>query len=289
MTYCYLVMAMTFSAMITISGRLYNNRNEGRANVSSLYNMLVPIFSALGWIVLWISDFSFEIKVLPYSMLYGLCYCSFTIGMLGALKVGSTSLTALVKQVALVGVSLWGFVFWNTSFTLVSVIGIILIVISIALCVITKEKDKDSKNTLKWLFFAALITVGNAGCSIIQRYQQMAFDLQHKNMFMFFALLFASIVCFFLALKEDKSNWGTSFKSSWFFPALTGFSSAISNVFILLLVKYEMSPVIMYPGIAVGGLMITTIVSLLCFRERLRLMQWCGLVVGAVALILLNL
>lgn len=289
MTYCYLVMAMTFSAMITISGRLYNNKNEDRANVSNLYNMLVPIFASLGWLVFWVSDFSFEVKVLPYSILYGVCYSCFTIGMLGALKVGSTSLTALVKQVALVGVSVWGFAFWNTSFTLASVIGIILIVISLALCLITKEKQKDSNNTFKWLLFAALITVGNAGCSIIQRYQQMAFDYQYKNMFMFFGVFFASIVCFFLALKEDKSNWGTAFKTSWIFPALTGFSSAISNVFILLLVKYEMSPVIIYPGIAVGGLMITTIISLLCFRERLRLMQWCGLAVGAVALVLLNL
>ena len=142
---------------------------------------------------------------------------------------------------------------------------------------------------LQWLFFAALIAVGNAGCSITQRFQQMAFDYQYKNMFMFFGMFFASIVCFSLAMKEEKSNWSIAFKTSGFLPALTGFSAAASNVFTLLLIKYEMSPVIIYPGIAVGGLMITTIVSLLCFREKLRTMQWCGLAVGAVTLVLLNL
>lgn len=288
-TYFYLLMAMTFSAVITVGGRLYNSKNENRLNVSGLYTFLVPLFASLSWLVLWCCDFSFDVKVLPYSVLYGIGYSCFTIGILGALKVGSTSLTALVKQVALVGVTLWGFAFWDTRFTPVSGIGIILIVISLCLCLITKEKKDDSDNVLKWLFFALLITVGNAGCSIVQRYQQMAFNYQHKNMLMFFGVLFAACVCFFLAFKEDKRNWAAALKSSWMFPALSGCGSAFSNVFVLLLVKHNMSPVIIYPGVAVGGLMITTVISVLCFRERLRPAQWCGLVVGVVALVLLNL
>jgi len=289
MTYFFLLMAMTFSATITVGGRLYNNRNRDLASVSKLYNMLVPVFATLGWLVIWIFDFSFDVRVLPYSILYGVGYSCFTVGMLGALKSGSTSLTALVKQVSLVGVSIWGFAFWNTPFTVVSAVGIVLIVVSLALCLLTKEEKSESNNIAKWLFFALLIAIGNAGCSIVQRYQQMAFDYQHKNQFMFFGVLFASLVCFFLAMPEKKTNWVTAFKRSWFCPAFTGCSSALSNVFILLMVKYQMSPVIIYPGVAVGGLMITTFISLLCFREKLRPMQWCGLAVGAVALVLLNL
>ena len=289
MTYFYLVMAMTFSATITVGGRLYNNRNKGIQNISGFYNMLVPIFSSLGWLVIFIFDFSFDVRVLPYSLLYGIGYSCFTIGMLGALKVGSTSLTALVKQIALVGVSIWGFIFWDTPFTPVSAIGIVLICVSLALCLLTKEEKSDTNSVWKWILFALLITLGNAGCSIVQRYQQMAFDYQHRNMFMFFGVLFSSVVCTILALRENKTNWGTVFRTSWFFPALTGCSSAISNIFILLMIKNDMSPVIIYPGIAVGGLMITTLISLLGFNEKLRPMQWCGLAVGAVALVLLNL
>ena len=289
MSYLYLIMAMTFSAMITVGGRIYNIKNSGRANVSKLYNMLVPCFAALSWLILLIFDFSFDIAVLPYALLYGIGYSCFTIGMLGALKVGSTSLTALIKQIALVGVSIWGFFFWDTPFTLISVLGIVLIVISLLLCLLTKEEKSESNNILKWLFFAALITVGNAGCSIIQRYQQMAFNYQHKNMLMFFGVLFSAVFCFILSLREDKTNWGAAFKSSWIGPALAGVSSAISNVFILLMVNSSLSPVIIYPGIAVGGLMITIIISLCVFKEKLRVTQWCGLLLGAVALVLLNL
>lgn len=289
MIYIYLLLAMTFSATITVGGRLYNAKNENRPNVSLLYTFLVPLSAALGWLVLWCFDFSFDIKVLPYSVLYGLCYSAFTVGVLGALKVGLTSLTALIKQIALVGVTLWGFIFWDTPFTVISGIGIALIVLSLCLCLITKEKNDKTKSLMKWLFYALLITVGNAGCSIVQRYEQTAFDYQHKNMLMFFGVLFAAIGCFIVALKENKENWGAAIKSSWFCPLITGLSSALSNVFILLLIKYNMSPVIIYPGIAVGGLIITIIISLAFFGERLRAAQWYGIAVGSVALILLNL
>ena len=289
MTYFYLFLATGFSAAITIGGRLYNTRNQDRANVSMLYNFLFPLFAAIVWFIIWMQDFSFDARVLPYSLLYSIGYSCFTVGMLGALRTGSTSITALVKQLALVGVSLWGFLFWDTKFTILSGIGLVLIVVSLSLCLIAKDKRNQERTTLKWAFYAILITIGNAGCSIIQRYQQSAFAYQHKNMLMFFGVFLAAIICLLFALKEPKSTWRSALKDSWFCPAIAGFSSALSNVFILLLIKNQMSPVIIYPGIAVGGLMLTTVISLLFFRDRLRTSQWWGLAVGAVALVLLNL
>ena len=49
---------------------------------------------------------------------------------------------------------------------------------------------------------------------------------------------------------------------------IPGAKLGFSNVFILLMVKYQMSPVIIYPGVAVGGLMITTFISLLCYNRE---------------------
>ena len=289
MNYLYLFIATFFSAMLTVSARLYQNKNQGRINASLLYSTLVPVFAALGWLVLWCADLAFDIKVLPFALLYGCGYAAFNIGMLGALRFGSTSLTSLVKQMALAGVSVWGMFFWDAPLTLRSGVGIALIAISLALCLLTKEEGKKRNDLLKWLFYACLITVGNAGCAIVQRYQQMAFDYQHKNMFMFFGVLFAALLCVLYSLREDKRDWRAVFCGSWYYPALTGASSVLSNMFILLLIKNNFSPVILYPGMAVGGLMLTIIISLLGFRERIRPLQWCGLAVGAVSLVLLNL
>ncbi len=289
MNYAFLFLATAFSAMITIAGKLFNNRTKIFTHVSQLYNLLCTIFASLGWLIAWLFDFSFDIAVIPYSILYGIGYSAFTVGMLGAIKTGLTSLTALIKQMSLVGVSFWGFIFWGTKVTASSLIGIFLIIISLFFCLIKNEKKDEQPNTLKWLYYALLIAVGNAGCSITQRYQQMAFNYQHKGMFMFFGVFFAMLFCLGLALREDKRCWESAVKTAWCFPALTGMSSVLSNVFILLMIKFQMSPVVIYPTIAVGGLMFTIIVSLIFFREKLRPLQWCGIVIGSVALVLLNL
>ena len=289
MSYIYLFLAMTFSALITVGSRFYNSKNQNISHVSALYSLLTASFSALSWLILWCTDFSFDLKVLPYSFFYGAGYTFFTVGMLGAIKTGSTSLTGLIKQLALVGVSFWGVFFWDTRFTTRSAIGILLLILSLALCLLVKEKKTDTHHFGKWLFYCALITVGNAGCSIIQRYQQLAFDYQHKNMFMFFGLSFAALFCLIPTLVRDRAHGKAAFRRAWMFPALAGSSSAFSNLFILLLVKREMSPVILYPGVAVGGLMLTTLIAVFFFREKLRRRQWAGLCIGALALIFLNL
>ena len=289
MSYFYLFMAMVFSAAITVGSRCYNQKNQGVDGADGLYRLLVPCAGTLMWLVLWLQEPSFDLGVLPYSLLYSLCYLSFTVGMLGAVKTGSTSLTGLVKQAALVGVSLWGFVFWDTRFTLAAGFGIGLLILSLGFCLITREQRSETYDIRKWLLFAALVAVGNAGCSIVQRYQQMAFQYQHKNMFMLFSVIFALVWALLLSVKENKKNWGVAAKAGWPFAVLAGCSGAASNIFILLLVKHQLSPVILYPGVAVGGLMLTTLITFFGFREKLRPLQWFGLAVGAVSLVLLNL
>ena len=288
MNFLLLLYSMTASAMITVGSRLYRARTVGCADANSLYNVLVPASATLGWLLLFLIDPSFDLRILPYSLGYGVGYSCFTIGMLGALKHGPTSVTALVKQLALVGVSVWGFVFWDTPVTVIAIVGLCLIVISLALCLL-KPEENNGYALGKWVFYALLITVGNAGCSIIQRYQQMACDHQYKNAFMMLGVLFATIVCLVLGLRTERRDWGRAFVRGWYGPCLAGACSASANVCILLLIKRQVSSTIIYPGIAVGGLCLTTLVSFFFFRERLRPLAWLGLAIGAIALVLLNL
>lgn len=289
MNLVYLMTAMAFSAMITVGGRLYNSRTASYRGVTRFYSLLVPAFASLGWLVLLLFDFSFDVGILPYSLLYGVGYIAFTVGMLGALTYGPTSLTGLIKQISLVAVSFWGFAFWNTPFTLLSGLGILFTLLSLFLCLAKKKGEDGFSDRGKWLFYVSLVALGNASCSIIQRYQQMTFDYQHKNAFMFFGVLFATLFSLFFALREEKGEWRRVCAESWWCPAIAGAASAASNVFVLLMIKAEMSTSVIYPGIAVGGLIITTLIAFFAFREKLRLSQWVGLGIGAVALVLLNL
>lgn len=288
LNYFLLFLTMAASAMITVGTRLYRSRTAGCQDADALYNILVPASATLGWLVVFLFDPSFDPRVLLYAAGYGAGYTCFTLGMLGALKHGPTSVTALVKQLALVGVSVWGFIFWGAPVTVISVVGILLIVVSLVLCLL-KPGEGGGYRLGRWAFYALLITVGNAGCSIIQRYQQMAMNYEYKNAFMMFGVLISTVVCLAIGLGGTRRDWGKAFCRGWYGPFLAGCSSTFANVCILVLIKRQMSSTVIYPGVAVGGLILTTLVSFFFFRERLRPLGWCGLAVGTVALVLLNL
>ena len=61
------------------------------------------------------------------------------------------------------------------------------------------------------------------------------------------------------------------------------------NFLVILLAVTTMSPALIYPGIAVGGFILTTLASVALFGERPTPRQWVGLSVGAVAIVFLNL
>lgn len=290
--YIYLIFATFCSSALSVIASLYNRKNARLANVYKLYPLLLSIGALISWGVFYALDFSFDVKVLLYSLIYGICFTLATTGLISALKSGPTMITEYVKSLSLIFVSVWGFIFWQEPFTLLVGIGLVLIAIALFLCLSKRKNEFVIKNTkpitLKWAFFCLILLSCNAGCSIIKKYQQMEFNKQHGMQFMFFASIIAVIVAFVLSLKEDKTNWKTAIKKTWYLPMLSGLSSATLNYLYLILFASSISTSVIFPVIAVGGLAITITVSFFVFKERLSTLQWIGIFIGGIAVALLN-
>lgn len=289
MAYLYLLCAMCSSALISISSSSFTRKNWRLSNVSTTYNVFVTFSASFTWGILYLTDFSFDPRVLLFSLAYGAFYTVAMLGLYNALRTGSVSLTAFIKQLSLISVAIWGFIFWNSSITTNIVIGMVLIVAALYLCF---KPDKDSHTkavTLKWAIFALMLLVGNTGCSVLQKTEQNMFDKQHGNMLMFFGCLCSFFVCLVMYWRGKRCKLSEINKASLVFPFLGGLGSALVNLFTLLLIKSTMSESVFFPGIAVGGLIATTVYSVIFCREKLRGHQWAGLAVGAVALVFLNL
>ncbi len=287
--YLFLLGAMTGSAMNNIVNSEYTRRNAARKNISGIYNVVVTGSASLYWLVLFLTDFSFEPKVLLFSLFYGIFYTMAFLGLFFALSCGSVSLTAFVKQLSLIAVSFWGFFFWDTPLNVTTIIGMLLIILALYLCFKPDKAHHGHGVSLKWVFFSCLLLVGNAGCSITQKYQQMIFDKQHGNMFMFFGVLISALVSGIIYLRGEKCRVRDLARHTILYPMGGGLCSGFLNLFIMLLINSTMSESIIFPGIAVGGLIITTIYSLVVYKEELYPRQWAGLGVGALALVFLNL
>ncbi len=286
MQYIYLLLAMCSSASLSIMSTLFGKLNKVK-NISGLYSLILTATAFVMWGIICLFEGEFNVSVIKYSILFGMFYTIAMIGMFKAYQTGSVSLTAFVKQLSLIGVAFWGLIFWNNPLGLNVIIGLVLIVIALYLCFRPDNKEVRSVE-VAWFFYAMMLLVGNAGCSIVQKYQQLDFDGSFKSLFMLWGAAVAFISSAVLYFSGNRCSFKDINKKTVICPVVGGISSAALNLLILLLIASPLSESVIFPGIAVGGLLLTTIFSVIAYKEKMSAMQWSGLVIGVVALVLLN-
>lgn len=213
------------------------------------------------------------------------------IGNINALKTGSTALTSLMVQLSLIAVTVWGFFFWDTRFTGLVAVGLLLVILALCLCLYTPKRqgEEDKKLSLKWLIYAMMALIGNAGCTIVQKTQQMQFKGEYGNMLMLFSVGIAMALCLVDYLRNDKTETKEILKTSASFPIIAGICNVLLNLFVMLIATSTLSPSLIYPVLAIGGISVTSIFSVVIFNEKLHWWQWLGILVGTIAVALLSL
>ena len=195
-----------------------------------------------------------------------------------------------MQQLSLIGATVWGFAFWgswNSKKAPLVLAGLVLVVVTLCLSLYSGKKS-EQKLTWKWAGYAILLFLATAGCTIFQKQQQIDFNGEHGSMFMFFGVLLSALICMSVFLAQDKPDIKKLVKSSWGYPVGAGVSSALGNMFIVILATTALSPNLIYPAISVGGLILTSVSSVFFFKEKLAWWQWAGVGVGAVAVTLLS-
>ena len=274
-------------ASSSVFGKFFGRKNANIKDSSRLYNclQLASVFTL--WCILYIFNFSFDARVLPYCLLFAVCFTVCNIGIINSLRHGPMTLTSLFSSLSLILTTVWGFAFWDDEVTVVVAVGLVLVVTSIYLCLYTGKKE-EKKISLKWVLFILMAFFGNAGCSIVQRTQQMNFDGQHKYMLMTFATFLSALSCLIIYLKGSKTDTGDILKKSWYLPTMAGSCNVVLNLFVMFLASSPLSPSFIYPVIGVGGLMVVTLFSLFVFKEKLKWQQWVGIALGTIATVLLS-
>ena len=290
MPYLYLVSAVVLMSILNIFGAGFNRTEAGKGkNITPFYNFLLCSAACITWGVIYLCDFSFDSRVLLYSVLFGVCYAGIAITSIKALAEGPTLLTTLLQQLSLIGVTLWGFVFWNTwdvAKAPLVLTGLALVVVSLVLSLYSGEKT-GKKITVKWLAYASVMFVVTASCAIVQKAEQIAFEGKHGAMFMFFGVMIAAMICLGYFLLTEKPDVQKMLKTAWWYPVGAGMSSALGNLFVVLMAT-KLSSNLVYPTLAVGCLALTSVGAVVLFKEKLAWWQWIGVAVGTVAVALLS-
>ena len=252
-----------------------------RGGESLPFNINKALIGTLLFLVLGLmSGFSWHLETMLFGLFYGISLCISMHTGFKALSIGPMALTSIIASFSLIIPFLFGIILWNETLTLLKFSGIILLLLSIFLI----NAKKESGFSAKWLFYALVTLLSNGFCSVIQKMHQIKFPTLYRTEFMFWALLCVSIIL--TITYNTKRNGKVKFGFS-----LLGIASGIANCcanFIVLFLSATENASVLFPIIAVANIITVWVIGILFFKERLKVLQAIGLVMGVVSVVLLK-
>ena len=265
-----------------VTTKAYNTKARGVYSFSaakSLAALIVFIITASG-------SFAFSAESIIYSVAFAITYSVATIFSVLAIKTGPLSLTSLVGQYSLIIPTFYGLLILNEAAGASLIIGIVLLLVSLLLINLEGKKE-EKKITLKWGIYVLLSFIGNGGCSVVQKIQQIKCDGMYKSEFMIIALAITVITLLICTLISERDTMVHSFKKGFPYYSICGLANGAVNFFVLVLAT-RMPASVMFPIISAGGIVTTSLISIFVYKEKLSLPQKIGMLLGIAAVVVLN-
>lgn len=294
MEYLMLLIVVATMMINTIAQKQYNLKAKHH---EPFLFLSVFIYVAMIFFV-FSSGFKLEFNsaVLPYSIIFAICFALSFLTTFMAIKTGPLSITLLVTTYSLIVPTFYGMIFLGDKIGALAYIGIVLIMVSLLLVNIQKRSKADDvdkstpKITLKWVLWLVSAFFVNGFNSVIQKEQQLKFDGAYKSEFMIVGLFIAATVLFICAFLfgNARTEFLHKFKECVKYGIFGGVANGAMNLGVLILTGL-IPTAILFPSISGGGVIAGFVISRFLYKEKLSPVQIAGYVIGTVSVIILNL
>lgn len=294
MYYIMILIAVILLALGLSMSKLFQSKMGNSVTVSLLFTSLSGMAVALIFLVF----NRFRLEITPFSLLMAtiLSILSCTYSLIGfkILALGAFSLYTMFLMLG--GMLLpyfFGIIFLNESVSMPRIIGVILLVISLIIPVLSNKNEKKQKN--KTLLFAILclsVFILNGFVSITSKVHQIS-DLETVSSVDFTILsngisgilssISLAIIC---AVKKEKPLSQPISKKTVTFIATVVFANAVLNgsSFVLQLIGAANVPAsVIYPMITGGSMFLTAVVGAIAFQEYPSKQHLIGLILSFVS------
>ena len=281
-----LILALCTLATLKVSLQSHFGKKELKTSSDpTFYNGLVFFSSAL--------LFAKHIPgASPQTWLYASLFAIFTVlfqlSYTHALSGGNVSLTVMMVNLSMLLPVLVSVFFFHEPFGPKHAIGIVLTVLSFVLCVNFKDGGKVTK---KWFSLTLIATVANAFITISQKIFASSEFHTEKEAFVSCAYLIAFVITLVIyAITLLRKRASDIYKR----PRVYLIAISVGLVLALFqwLNTYAMSIIhgtFFFPVFSGGAIIFSTVAGILFFKDKLTVKQAISIVVGVIAVIIMNL
>ncbi len=219
-----------------------------------------------------------------YGIIYGVLLILSQWMLTLSLKSGDTSICTVIYSLGFILPTVSGAIFWDEVLTILNLIGV---VVAIAVVLLSAKGSKNEKQSSKlFVVFIVVAMLASGGLGIMQKVQQMSSAADEKGTFLFIAFIVAFLSSLFaFLLCRQKPN--TTIKNA-IYPAAAGLCFGAAN-FCNTVLAGKMKSAIFFPLQNVSTILLSTLLGILIFKEKITLKTAIILLLGTVVIVLFSL
>lgn len=288
------VIALLLAALGTgihqVEGVMIKKYNSKHQKGGFIFTALISLFAMLFFFITDKGGLNFPVEMIPYGIASGAFYCIASFLTFVAFGCGSFVLTNLFLSYSLLFSVCYGLFVLNDPATPLTYIGLALMMVSVFLVRGAKKgdgNDEKVKVSFKWIVCVVLSVIGSGMFGVMQKLQQVKFEKSCDNEFMIVTLGFSAAVLLIAGIIMNGKDLLYILRHGGLYASAAGVSNGATNL--LNLVVNAMIPIsIAAPTRSGIKIVVSFLISLFIFKEKLTKRQITGVIIGAVALILLN-
>ena len=258
-----------------------------RGKGGMFFNAIVCLFAMIYFFLSDKGGLQFPLGIVVYGLINSTMYATGFYTMYVALSLGSFGLTKLFMSFGIIISTFYGIVFLNEPTSPLTYIAFTMIMLSLFMMNYQKD-DGGQKITLKWVIYMLLVVASNAIISIIGRMQFGDYGDQFNNEFLIISLGGGALYLFIMGLIFERDSLKSTFKNGFLYGAGAGVFNGINNL--LTLVTYNYLAISFTSPVRAGlGMILSFLVSIILYREKFSKRQIISVIIGIVAVILMNL
>ena len=275
----YLLLTSIFSLVLQNSlFKVFSKNNSDSDKAANSFNLFICLVCTVAFGIML---FSCPISVfsIVLGLLFGLSTQLAYHYKLLALSNGPMHLTLLFTTSSMIIPAMSG-VFFGEKFSFAKLFIVFILIFFLYL---SFEKTNSTKVGGKWFFYCLISFFALGAVGVLQKIHQTSAHKIESHSFLFFAFLFATIMC----LLKAKGKLNKSFlngKSNLVMAFICG-GCTFSMNYINLKLSGMLPSQLFFPLVNGSGVVLSSLISVFLFKEKLTARQMIGLVGGIISLI----
>ena len=233
------------------------------------------------------TDFSsLALTTLIYAVVYAALLIFAQWFYMAALAKGNTVLCSTVYSLGFILPTLSGAILWSEPLSTLDALGICC-----AACAIVASglKKKTGEKAAKTYYFIPLVIamLSSGGLGIVQKLQQKSVYAEQKSLFLLIAFILASAASLLIALLSKEDNAPKPSKEKLAAASCIGVCFGCCNLVNTTLAG-RLPSALFFPTLNIGVILLSTVLGVLVFKEKLTKKDYSVLLLGGAAILLLN-